>query len=114
MTWETGLRYPRRFAGCVGISGFLPHADKLLQARSPVALEQKFLITHGTLDPLLPFAIAREQVKLMQQAGLQVEWHEFVKEHTIAGEAEFAVIRDFVRGCYAPIPKSECRNPNAE
>jgi len=100
MTWETGLRYPHRLAGCVGISGFLPHAEQLWQARSPVALEQRFLITHGTQDPLLPFATAQAQVMRMKRAGLQVEWHEFVKPHGIAGEEEFSVIRQFVRGCY--------------
>ncbi len=36
----------------------------------------------------------------LKAAGLNIEWHEFVKPHTIAGEAELAVLRDFVRGGY--------------
>lgn len=99
MTWVTGVKYPHRLAGCVGISGFLPDPEALLREKSPVAHEQKFLITHGTLDPLLPFAAAKAQALHMKAAGLHVEWHEFPKAHTIAGEAEMAVIRRFVEGC---------------
>ena len=36
------------------------------------------------------------QFGMFKAAGLQVEWHEFDKVHTIAGEAEMAVIRNFV------------------
>jgi hypothetical protein len=41
----------------------------------------------------------------LQAAGLDVAWHEFPKEHTIHGEAEIAVIREFVRAGYAVVGK---------
>jgi phospholipase/carboxylesterase len=97
MTWEIGLRYPHRLAGLIGISGYAHEPEKQLEGLPPVALQQRFLITHGTLDPLIPFAEVREQVNMLKAAGLRVEWHEFVKAHTIAGEQELEVIRDFVR-----------------
>ncbi|HXT41948.1 MAG TPA: serine esterase [Candidatus Angelobacter sp.] len=100
MTIEIGLRYPHRFAGLVGISGYVHEPEQSLRELSPVAKLQRFLITHGTDDPLIPFAAVREQIKLLKTGGLQIEWHEFVKAHTIAGETELAVIRDFVRACY--------------
>jgi hypothetical protein len=31
---------------------------------------------------------------------LNLEWHEFRKEHTIAGQAEVDLIREFVLGCF--------------
>jgi len=36
----------------------------------------------------------------LKTAGLHIEWHEFVKPHTIAGEDELEVIRKFVRAGY--------------
>jgi predicted esterase len=39
------------------------------------------------------------QVSQLKAAGLNVEWREFVKAHTIA-EDEIGVIRDFVRAGY--------------
>jgi phospholipase/carboxylesterase len=100
MAIEAGLRYPQRLAGIVGISGWVCEPAKLVQELSPVALQQRLLITHGTLDPLVPFAVTREHVNILKAAGLHVEWHEFVKPHTIAGEDELAVIRQFVRAGY--------------
>jgi phospholipase/carboxylesterase len=101
MALELGLRYPHRFAGVVGISGYVHEPERALGELSPVAMQQRFLITHGTDDPLIPFAAVREQINLLKEGGLQIEWHEFAKAHTIAGEQELAVIRDFVRARYA-------------
>lgn len=103
MAIEVGLRYPQELAGIVGISGYVCEPDKLLKELPPVARLQRLLITHGTLDPLIPFPQVRQQVSLLQAAGLRVEWHEFVKAHTIAGEGELAVIRNFVRAGYAVV-----------
>lgn len=100
MTWEIGLRYPHHFAGLVGISGYVHEPEKALKELSPVAFQQRFLITHGTQDPLIPFASVRAQVSLLQSAKLRIEWHEFVKPHTIAGEEELDVIRQFVRAAF--------------
>ena len=96
MTVETGVRYPHRLAGLIGISGFVAGLEQLLREFSPVARQQRFLITHGTHDPLLPFAPAQAQIQRLAAAGLSIEWREFAKEHTIAGEEELAVIRTFV------------------
>jgi predicted esterase len=52
------------------------------------------------MDPLIPFPAVKAQVKKLQAEGLRIEWHEFAKEHTIAGEAELKVIRDFVQARY--------------
>ena len=100
MSIEIGLRYPHRFAGIVGISGYVCEVDKLVKELSPVAFQQRLLITHGTLDTMVPFARVREQINILKAAGLNVNWHEFVKPHTIAGEQEIEVIRDFVSAGY--------------
>ncbi len=100
MTLEVGLRYPHRFAGLFGISGYVSNPEQLLRELSPAALQQRLLVTHGTMDPLIPFAPVREQINQLKAAGLHLEWHEFVKAHTIAGEQELDVIRDFVRAGY--------------
>jgi phospholipase/carboxylesterase len=96
MTVEVGLRYPHRFAGLVGISGYVHEPEALLAEMSPVAREQRLLITHGLADPLIPFALVREQTNELKAEGLHIEWHEFPKAHTIMGETELAVIREFV------------------
>jgi phospholipase/carboxylesterase len=90
MTMEVALRYAHRLAGLVGISGYVHEPERAL----------KELFTHGSMDPLIPFPAVKAQVKKLQAEGLRIEWHEFAKEHTIAGEAELKVIRDFVQARY--------------
>ncbi len=95
MTLETGLRYPHRLAGLIGVSGYVHDPERLLREMPPVAAQQRVLLTHGTYDPLIPISRTHAQAQLLRDAGLQIEWREFAKEHTIAGEAELAVIRAF-------------------
>ncbi len=103
MTVEVGLRYPHQFAGLVGVSGFVRDPEELLRRQSPMATRQRMLLTHGIHDPLLPVAPMRENVRRLQAAGLHIEWREFAKEHTIAGEAEIGVIRNFVEQVNLPV-----------
>ena len=103
MSIDVGLRYPHRFAGVVGISGFVCEPEKLVEELSPVALQQRLLVTHGTKDPMIRFAEVREQINILKSAGLNVEFHEFLKAHTIAGGEELDVIRTFVRAGYAVV-----------
>ena len=100
MSIEVGLRYPHRLAGIVGISGYVCDPKQLVKELSPVAREQRLLLTHGRMDPMIPFASVRAQVEFLKAAGLNIEWHEFDKAHTIAGEPELRVIREFIRACY--------------
>jgi phospholipase/carboxylesterase len=97
---EVGARYPRRLAGIVGVSGYVQDPEALVRQFSPEARRQRFLLTHGTLDPLIPIERVRPQVEFLRKAGLQIEWREFVKAHTIEGESEIAVIRDFIGDGY--------------
>ena len=97
MTIESGLRYPHQFSGLIGISGYAFQPERLVKELTPAALQQHFLLTHGTQDSLIPIAPVRSQIALLKSAGVQTEWHEFEKEHTIAGEAELSVIREFAK-----------------
>jgi hypothetical protein len=75
-------------------------APQVARELSPVARQQRLLLTHGTQDPLIPLAPVRAQVAALKAADLDVEWREFDKAHTIAGEEELTVIRHFVESCY--------------
>jgi phospholipase/carboxylesterase len=97
---EIGARYRHRLAGIVGISGYVHEPERLVKELAPEAVHQRFLLTHGTQDQPIPIAQVRPQMDILRRAGLQIDWREFVKGHTIAGEAEMSVIREFVRKSY--------------
>jgi phospholipase/carboxylesterase len=101
MSIEVGLRYPHLLAGIVGISGYVCKPETLLKELSPVAKQQRLLLTHGVMDPMIPFVHVRAQVELLKSVGLHIEWHEFAKAHNIAGEPELDIIRAFIRACFS-------------
>ena len=100
LTVELAARYPERFAGLVGISGYVHEPAVLAGELSPVARKQRMLFTHGTLDVMVPHQPVEKQVAFLRRAGLQIEWRVFPKAHTIAGEEEIRVIREFVLAGY--------------
>jgi phospholipase/carboxylesterase len=95
MTLEAGLRYPHRFAGLIGLSGYVLDPQIVLREASPVAKEQKIFVTHGRQDPLIPCHKVKEQMDHLRVGGLALEWHEFDKPHTII-EPEIELMRKFV------------------
>ena len=97
MTMEVAMRYPHRLAGCVGVSGYIHEPEQAITELSPVAKEQKILFTLGTYDPLIPAEKVKGQLnQLRQDGGLQIQSEELPKEHTITGEEELSLIRDFI------------------
>jgi phospholipase/carboxylesterase len=107
MALDVSTRYPHRLAGVVGISGYICDPETLVKELSPMAKEQKYLVTHGTFDPLLPLDRTRAQIQMLQDAGLGIEWLEFRKEHTIAGQVEVDAIRRFISGCFPDVTPSQ-------
>ena len=95
MTLEAGLRYPHRFAGLIGLSGYVLDPQIVLRENSSVAKEQKIFITHGRQDPLIPCANVRVQMEQLRAGGITLDWHEYDMPHTII-EEEMAVVREFV------------------
>ena len=97
MTMEVAMRYPHKLAGCIGISGYVHEPEAALEEMSPAAKDQEILFTLGIFDPIIPPGKVRGQLNLLQaDGGLQIKVKEFAKDHTIAGEDELSLIRDFI------------------
>lgn len=101
MTLETGLRYPHKLAGLIGISGWI-HDDEVVLKE--LGAPQRVLWTHGTRDPLIPFAQVKDQAARLKASGLDIQWQEYQKEHTIIPR-ELSDIRAFIVGSFIPPSK---------
>ena len=97
MALDLACRYPKKFGCVVGVSGFVAFQQEYPEAFSPVARNQKILVTHGTEDPLLPLVPTRQSIEALKGMGLNITWQEYPKEHTIDPEEEIVDIRYFVR-----------------
>ena len=96
MTIETAMRYPHRLAGCIGVSGYVHEPERLIQNLSPVAKQQKLLVTHGTRDGLLPMSRVRSGIDPLLAGGIQIDFREYEKDHELI-EPEIELFRRFIQ-----------------
>ena len=86
MALMTGLRFPERLAGIMGLSGYLPLAAALAAERSPANADVPVFLAHGTRDGVvaLPRAIASRDA--LTALGYPVDWHTYEMEHSVCAE----------------------------
>ena len=86
MTLQTGMRHPEKLAGMLCLSGYLPLAASVAAERTEEILATPIFIAHGTHDNVVPFARARESKEVLVSMGYQVEWHEYMMQHSLCLE----------------------------
>jgi phospholipase/carboxylesterase len=87
LTTEVALHAEAPFAGLVVLSGALISAGRWAEAARARAGALHVLQTHGTRDPMLPFAAAEALRALLEAAGAEVEWVPHTGRHEIADPA---------------------------
>ena len=96
MALMTGLRHEERLAGIIGLSGYLPLAEKTASERTEASREVPIFLAHGTRDPVVAFPRATATREKLESLGYGVEWHEYAMEHSVCQE-EIADIGSFLR-----------------
>ena len=96
MALMTGLRHPEPLAGIMGLSGYLPLADKLAAERSAASLGVPVFLAHGTRDGVVALPRATATRDALQAMGYKVEWHDYPMEHSVCPE-EIADMQGWLR-----------------
>jgi phospholipase/carboxylesterase len=86
MATDLGLRSSEILGGICGVSGYVAFMEEYPEHFSPVAQSQHFFITHGYLDPMVPFESSFRQFQQLQKFGIPLEFHPYDKDHTILPE----------------------------
>ncbi len=110
MALDQALRGDRRFAGVVGISGWVHGLEDFPTGFGTAAQNQRLFVTHGRHDELLPIDLVRMQIEQLRDLGVPLAWAEYDKAHTLDPEHEAPDIRAFLRAVSAPTsPRAERR-----
>jgi phospholipase/carboxylesterase len=80
---QTGLRYPRRLAGVMALSTYLPLADTLAREATPASKATPIFMAHGIYDPLIPLAMGAGSMTLLTGFGYAVEWRQYPMPHSV-------------------------------
>lgn len=80
------LRYPKKLAGAIGLSTYLPLADLVGQERHSTNADLPLFLAHGTQDAIVPYQFGRVSYQLLNDLGHSVSWHEYPMGHNVSIE----------------------------
>ena len=83
MTFMAGLRHKQRLGGLLGMSGYLPLADKTAAERSTANADVPIFQAHGSGDGVIPIARAEASRDALCALGYTVDWHEYPMQHSV-------------------------------
>ena len=86
MTLQTGLRHPKKLAGLLCLSGYLPLADKLPAECSEANRSTPIFMAHGRVDPVVQIARAETSRDFLTRLGYAVEWKDYSMPHSVCEE----------------------------
>jgi len=83
---QTALRYPKKLAGVMALSTYLPIAATLAAERSAANAQIPIFMAHGQYDDIIPMQRAQASRDALQELGFKIEWHEYPMPHSVCGE----------------------------
>jgi phospholipase/carboxylesterase len=83
---QTGLRHPRKLAGVMALSTYLPLAESLPQEAAPANKATPIFMAHGTYDPVVPLMMGVGSMTVLTGLGYAVEWRQYPMPHSVCPE----------------------------
>ncbi|MBN9696703.1 MAG: alpha/beta fold hydrolase [Zoogloea sp.] len=83
---HTALRHPRRLAGVLALSTYLPLADTLTAEASEANAKTPIFMAHGLGDPVIPCDFSQASADLLKAAGYPLEWRTYPMDHSLCLE----------------------------
>ncbi len=101
---HTAMRFPDRLAGLMSLSSWMPLESTIDEevVKSPKSQPRDLpvLMAHGSFDPMLPIAVGQHARDIMEQAGFDVQWHDYPMAHAVCAE-EISEIRKWLLNIYS-------------
>lgn len=83
MALHTALRFPKKLAGVIALSGYLPLADRFAEERNSANNETSIFMGHGTMDPVVQIQRAENSLKVLKALHYNVHWHTYPMQHSV-------------------------------
>ena len=83
---HTGLRHPRRLAGVLALSTYLPLGESLPAEASAANKSAPVFMAHGLFDNVVPLMMGAGSMTYLSGLGYPVEWHQYPMQHSVCAE----------------------------
>ena len=92
----TGLNFPRRLAGILAMSGYLPDSAPALNAANQAT---PIFMAHGRQDTVVPYPAGLASYDALHQLGVAASWHSYQMAHSVS-EKEIQDIAAWLCGIF--------------
>lgn len=96
---HTGLRFPKKLAGIVALSTYLPTVEQLKSEGSAANYATPIFMAHGILDNVVAIETAKNAFDALEALEYHVKWHDYLMEHSVCIE-EIQHIAQFINGIF--------------
>ncbi len=83
---QTGLRQPKRLAGVMSLSAYLPLASTIGKERNAANYDMPIFLGHGTADNIVPLPLGTASRDQLLKLGYDVDWHQYSMPHSVCAE----------------------------
>lgn len=83
---HTGLRFNKKLAGIVCLSGYLPWSTMLVKDKSIANQSTKIFMAHGLMDSIVPIVLAQNSCNLLISLNYNVLWSTYFMQHNVINE----------------------------
>jgi phospholipase/carboxylesterase len=83
---QTGLRYPEKLGGIMALSTYLACADSVGTEAASSNRNIPIFYAHGSVDPVISIALAKQSKARLETHGYAVQWHEYGMPHSVCAE----------------------------
>jgi phospholipase/carboxylesterase len=80
---HTALRHPRRLAGVLALSTYLPLAGAVEAERNAANGDLPIFMAHGEYDDIIPLQRAEQSRQALARLGYPVEWRTYAMPHSV-------------------------------
>ncbi|KAJ2956497.1 hypothetical protein NQZ79_g7661 [Umbelopsis isabellina] len=96
MALLTGLTSEYKFAGIVGLSGWLPLHSKVISMASDANKKTPIFMGHGDIDPVVQFTYGSKSADLLKSKGYNVDFHSYKGVVHTASDEEISDVAKFL------------------
>ncbi len=99
---HAGLRYPKRLAGIMALSTYLPFEENVFKQMSNTQKGLDIFAAHGAHDPVIPVLSWQDYVPKLKAQGFVVDAYEYPMEHSLCME-EIKAISKWLQKVFTPV-----------
>ena len=83
---QTALRHPKRLAGVMSLSAYLPLVATVEMERNPANNDMPVFLGHGIMDNIVPLPMGTTSRDRLIKLGYDIDWHQYPMAHSVCPE----------------------------